>query len=199
MIFKTTAEEKSVLTLARSLIEASDNCTDDTQIDTLLTWARTALKPLVDEGIAEALWLSMRCESEEAREGKTDTEFEAWYLAAAQKAADAGDPDAQFCASTMLFDKGNHEASNALCRKAADAGHAYAKWCFGLDLISGTGTDPDEELGLQYIKDAAGLKFEGAIRFMSDAFALGQHGFPIDTAQSARWQRILADKDVIHF
>lgn len=47
------------------------------------------------------------------------------------------------------------------------------------------------------IEDAAAQKFEGAITFLSNAYALGLHGYPKDEKLAAHWHRKLGDKDVI--
>ena len=57
----------------------------------------------------------------------------------------------------------------------------------------------NEALGLAEIRASAELKFEGAVQFLSDAYAAGTHGFPQDVAEAARWRKKLKDKDLISY
>jgi hypothetical protein len=65
--------------------------------------------------------------------------------------------------------------------------------------LSGRGISKDEELGLTFIKEAGDEKFEGAIKFIVDAYANGTYGYPKDEEKSAIWWKKLTSKDVIHY
>ncbi len=98
-----------------------------------------------------------------------------------------------------LDDTTTAEESASFFRKAAELGHSYSKWCHGLNLLSGRGTPRNEELGLQYIREAAEEKFEGAIQFMSQAYASGTYGYPKNEALAASWWSRLKDRAVIRY
>ena len=108
-------------------------------------------------------------------------------------------PEAMFLLAHWYWEHGKHEEAAPRYKAAADSGHAYAKWCYSLDLLAGKGVEEDEADGLKHIKEAADLKFEGAIQFMANAYALGQYGFPKDDAKAASWQRQLGSKGTIGF
>ena len=89
--------------------------------------------------------------------------------------------------------------SSRYFEQASVLGHTYSKWCYGLNLISGRGTEKDEARGLSLIRQAAEEKFEGAIQFVSHAYAQGTYGFPKNHELAAEWWSKLKDKDVIRY
>jgi TPR repeat protein len=91
------------------------------------------------------------------------------------------------------------QESSRYFEQASALGHTYAKWCYGLNLLSGHGTEKDEARGLSLIRQAAEEKFEGAIRFVSDAYSHGTSGFPQNKELTAEWWSKLKDKDIIHY
>ncbi|MEO0566451.1 MAG: hypothetical protein AAF066_01870 [Pseudomonadota bacterium] len=188
-------EEKSLrLKEAQKLLDASWHCSNAELASSLQNWIIELLQPLASNGVAEAQYIITSLEdSEELNE----EEFVRRYTERLQEGAEAEIPEAIFYLAHSYWENGNYEKSAPLYQKAAAAGHAYSKWCYGLDLISGRGVNQDESAGLKLIEEAAKLKFEAAIQFMSDAFALGKYGFPKDESAAAIWQRELSSGDLI--
>jgi TPR repeat protein len=89
--------------------------------------------------------------------------------------------------------------STAYFRSAADQGHPYSMWCYGLNLISGRGTEPDKNLGLHFIERSAEANFEGAIQFVSHAYAQGTYGYEKNEKKAASWWAKLKGQDVIRY
>jgi hypothetical protein len=98
-----------------------------------------------------------------------------------------------------LDEEPTYEESAKLFATAAAQGHAYAQWCHGLNLLSGRGITQNRELGLLMIKKSAEGWFEGAIKFLADAYAGGTHGFPKDEEESARWWKRLSDQRLVRY
>lgn len=179
---------------AQKLLDASWHCTNEELVSSIQGWIRKLLQPLADKGTAEAQYIIGALDSSEVL---SQDEYDRRYMARLQDGADAEVPEAMFYLAHTYWENGDYEKSAPLYRKAGAAGHAYSKWCFGLDLISGRGVEQDEAAGLKLIEEAAKLKFEAAIQFMSDAFALGNYGFPKDESAAATWQRELSSGDLI--
>jgi len=197
LTFSTDDTER--LDEARALLKAVEQCSNTERADAMLGWAVELLGPLADAGNPAAVWILSDAKSQFS-DVKIDPDVAAeQHLAALLAAANKGVPKAQFLASLHFFDNGDKRQSFALCAQAAASGHAYAMWCHGLDLISGAGGPTDEQKGLKFIERAATKKFEGAIRFMADALAIGQHGFTVDNAKAAKWHRMLSAQDVIRY
>lgn len=154
------------------------------------------LAPLAERKQPEALYLSIRgpYSAEHSKEKAQDL-----FLSLLREAAEAGSVEAKFRLACELDEDKTREEASALFREAAEAGHPYAMWVHGLNLYGGTAIAHNKEKGLEFIKKAADLKFEGAIQFVSDAYAGGLHGFPKDEAESAKWLKRLNDKDLIRY
>lgn len=124
------------------------------------------LKPLIDEGQAEALFLfskfSIRSESDE--------EFERRSLKCLERAAAAHYPPALY-ALGVCYDAGEMTAYDPLMaarlfEQAAIGGYAKAKLSHGLNLYYGSnGVMKDVTAGLEFIRAAADDGVEGAIEF----------------------------------
>ncbi|MEJ6404851.1 tetratricopeptide repeat protein [Yoonia sp. 2307UL14-13] len=181
---------------AKKLLDARYYCSNEELSEAMSKWATTLLEPLVKAGSAEAQWLISG--NHDGRD-LTQEEMDQKHLQRLKEGAAAELPDAMFYLAHHHYEKAEYEEAAILYRKAADTGHAYAKWCLGLDLISGVGVAQDQAAGLKLIEEAGNLYFEGAIQFMSDAYALGKYGFPQDECQAATWQRKLANKNLIRF
>lgn len=189
-------EQFSILEEAQELLDASWHCSNEELFSSIQGWVRKLLQPLADTGVAEAQFILGSLDSGEVL---SEEEYDRRRMARLQDGAEAEIPEAMFYLAHTYWENGEYEKSAPLYRKAGAAGHAYSKWCFGLDLISGRGVAQDEAAGLELIEEAAKLKFEAAIQFMSDAFALGKYGFPKDEAAAAIWQRALTSGDLIDF
>ncbi len=189
--------EREILTEARSLIAALWQCSDDSRWAALLSWIEDLLGPLAATGhLDAAFWLeTVRAQDMTQQEAQEPFEKHLQHL------AEQGQTDAMFQYSQLLYEAGRVEEAAGFCAAAAAAAddHPYANWCIGLDHISGSGVPRDEAKATAYIERAAELFFEGAIRFLADAYALGQHGYPIDQAVSASWHRKLTDKRLVAF
>ncbi len=129
----------------------------------------------------------------------SDEEFNRRHLIELRKAAETGNISAKFALACEIDEEPTKQESARLFKEAAEAGHVYSMWCHGLNLLSGCGIPKDEDLGLSFIKKAAEKKFEGAIKFVTDAYANGTYGYPKDEKESAIWWKKLTGKDVIHY
>ena len=183
---------------AKALIHAAYKSTDDQRMDTLVNWAYEILRPLAEAEVPEALWLTS---SLSQVWGKTvhEKDFATEYKRRLREAAAAGDPSAQFQWACELDHESRFEESSAFYRAAAAQGHAYAQWCYGLNLVNGQGVPKDPQLGVSYILRSGEGKFEGAIRFLAEAYANGTHGFPKDEEASAAWWKKLSDKALVRY
>lgn len=191
-------DPKILVDEAKALVNAACHTTDDDRYDQLIAWAQEIIAPLVEANFPEALWVNCSLPARDD-EKITDEEFHKRHWEAVRQAAEAGVVSAKFSLACELDETATREESARLFAEAADAGDAYAKWCHGLNLLSGTGVEKNEELGLTYIRESAEEKFEGAITFVVDAYAAGIHGYPQDVEESARWRKKLKDKDLITY
>ena len=163
-----------------------------------MAWAQEIIAPLVEAKYPDALWI--KCSLPMRYDEKiTGEEYHERHLKAVREAVEAGSVSAKFALACELDEAATREESVRLFAEAANAGHAYAKWCHGLNLLSDTGAEKNEELGLAYIRESAEQKFEGAIGFIVDAYAAGTHGYPRDIEEAARWRKKLKDKDLITY
>ncbi len=192
-------ETAEILDEARVLLTAFARCSCPDRADVLFGWIVDLLAPLAAAEHPAAVWMLSDAKSQMLGTEIDPEIAEKERLSELMAAANNGVAEAQFVASIHFFDRGDKAQSFALCAQAPAAGHAYAMWCHGLDLISGAGGERNEQAGLQFIEEAAAQKFEGAIRFMADALALGQHGFAVDSAKSAEWHRLLSAPDIIRY
>lgn len=196
-------DRKTLISEARIYIQAAGHATEDHRYDALQEWAREILRPLAEDGDAEAAFLLGLAEFQYGFGDKTsalsEEEFRDRELRWLRKAAAAGIEDARFRLACTLDEEATVEESARLFRELAESGHAYAQWVHGLNLIGGTGQPADENEGIAFIVRAAEGRFEGAIKWMADAFASGTHGFPKDEAQSAAWSKRLYRADTIRY
>lgn len=181
---------------AHALLDAAWNTTDEDRYDQLISWAREIIEPLATSGYPPALWLKCSLPYGSELSGE---EVDERHRKELEKAAEAGNADAQFSLACDLDEEPTLKRSADLFKKAAESGHAYAMWCHGLNLLSGRGIEKNEELGLSLIERAAELKFEGAVKFMADACASGTHGQEKNEEKSALWWKKLSDQELIHY
>ena len=189
---------ESQIAEARSLLDAAWHTADRRRFNKLLEWARKILTPLADQQVGDAMWLLLSLPDPKSK-GLSNEEFEREHRRRAEEAANQGSASAMFFLGCELDNEPTRKESSSYFERAASLGHTYSKWCFGLNLLSGQGTDKDELRGLALIREAAEEKFEGAIQFMSHAYAQGTYGFIKDEALAASWWSKLKDKDVIHY
>jgi hypothetical protein len=181
-----------------ALIDAASHSTDHDRYETLMRWAHGILQPLVDARVPEALWLHASF-THFGNERMSGEEFDREYFRRIREVADAGNANAQFRLACELDEEATFGESAKLFALAAGQGHVYAKWCHGLNLLSGRGIAQDRELGLSNIQESADGKFEGAIKFLADAYGSGTHGFPKDEEESARWWKRLSEKNLVRY
>ena len=193
---KDKIEPEVLLIEAETLLEAAWNSTDDRRYDQLISWAREIIEPLANSNYPPALWLkcSLPYDAELSEE-----EVDKLHSEQLELAAKAGNVDAKFSLAVELDEEPTLKRSALLFKEAAEAGHAHAMWCHGLNLLSGHGIDKDEQEGLRFIMNSAELKFEGAIQFVADAYAKGTHGFTQDDQASALWWKKLSSPGVIPY
>lgn len=196
---ETPINPKLIIAEVKALLNAAWNTTSKRRHNQLIKWARTSLESLGDTKEPEALWLLCSIPGGKATEHLSHEEFHQRLMAEAQAAATAGSASAQFFLAGEIYSESTMQESTALYKSAAEQGHAYAKWCYGLNLLSGQGTEKNEALGLKYIEEAAEQKFEGAINFLSQAYASGTYGYTKDEAIAASWWAKRKDKDLIHY
>lgn len=183
---------------ARALLAAAWRTADRRRFNKLLEWARKILTPLAEQNIGAAMWMLTSIPNPKSNSISAE-EFDRQHRCAAEKAARSGSTAAMFFLGCELDCEGTLEESSCYFEAAAALGHTYSKWCFGLNLLSGRGTTKNESQGLALIRQAADEKFEGAIQFMSHAYAQGTYGFPENQELAAAWWSKLKDKDVIHY
>jgi TPR repeat protein len=189
---------ESLIDEARALVEAAWHTADRRRFNKLLEWARAILAPLAEEKIGAAMWILTSIPDPKSKDISQE-EFDRKHRLAAEEAARNGSASAMFFLGCELDSAPTRKESSNYFEQAASLGHTYSKWCFGLNLLSGQGTDKDEHRGLALIREAAEEKFEGAIQFLSHAYARGTHGFPKNEELAAAWWSRLKDRDVIHF
>lgn len=182
----------------KALLNAAWNSSDNSRYKTLREWANELLKPLLEINHPEALWLKCSLPIKDDDTISSD-EFLRRRLAEVRKAADAGSIEAKFDLACNLDEEPTIVESASLFKEAAEAGHTNSKWCHGLNLLTGRGLQKDQELGLSFIQEAADAKFEGAIRFIIEAYATGTYGYQKDEEKSAIWWKKLSDKNVIGY
>jgi TPR repeat protein len=183
---------------ARALLQAAWHTADRRRFNKLLEWARKLLEPLAEQNVGPAMWLLLsipdlksKCLSHE--------EFDRQHRRRAEEAARFGSTSAMHFLGCELDAEPTLQESSRYFEQAAALGHTYSKWCYGLNLLSGRGTEKNESRGIALIRQAAEEKFEGAIQFISHAYAQGTYGFPKNQALAAEWWSKLKDKDVIHY
>lgn len=127
---------------------------------------RSLLTPLVQSGVAEALYLW----SMSSQPGETDEAFHARHLDLVRAAAVSGYAPAQFTLGLYhLFGDGvNRDPQRATELFAAASGHGYppAQYEYGLALLHGVGVPADPVEGLRLIGVAASSGNETAKEFM---------------------------------
>jgi hypothetical protein len=183
---------------ARALLNAAWHTVNEERHYLLIAWARQVLQPFVDAKHPEAIWVWSSF-PEDMTERLTEEEFDRRHRLQVETAAAAGHAGAKFWLACELDEEPTRKESAALFQEAAELGYSYAKWCHGLNLLSGSGIDKDKELGIRFIFEAAHEKFEGAIQFLAQAYANGSHGLPKDEQESATWWAKLKDDDLIHY
>ena len=191
-------EVRRVVEEAQALIAAAWHTANRRRFNRLLDWARQLLQPLADEGVGEAMWVVASL-PQRAGEGITNEEFDRRHELNARAAASAGSAAAMFFLGCQLDTEPTITESTNFFRTAAEKGHTYSKWCYGLNLLSGRGIPRNEELGLRFIREAGEEHFEGAIQFMSHAYSSGTYGLPKDEKVAASWLLKLKDKSLIRY
>jgi len=140
-----TPEEASILDEAQALHDVRWYCSSEALQDAMGDWIKELLGPLVKQDIARATWLY---DAIDDWGDLSNAEYDRRHLERLKAGADAEIPDAMFYLGHHHYENGEHAQAAVLYRKAADTGYAYAKWCHGLDLMSGTGVAQDQAAGL---------------------------------------------------
>lgn len=181
---------------AKALLNAAWNSSDDERRESLIAWAKGILKPLAETGCPTAKWLmcALLVKAE-----NTEAEFDKEYWKCVEGAAKAGSLEAKFSLACELDEEPTRARSAQLFKEVAESGDPYAMWCHGLNLYSGTGLAQNIDEGLRFIRRSAEGNFEGAIKFVSDAYATGTHGFSKDEKEAAKWLKRLSQKNVISY
>lgn len=92
------------------------------------------------------------------------------------------------------------EKAAQLFKLAAENGHPHSQWIYGLDLLYGTnGIEKNQNLGIDYIKQSAYLKFEGALETMIELYEEGKYDFPIDSYKVDFFKKQLNEQDIISY
>lgn len=183
---------------AQALLQAAWRTADRRRHNKLLEWAKKALTPLAEQGNGPAMWMLASIPVVRDR-ALSDQNFDRLHRQHAEAAARQGSAEAMFFLGCELDQEPTVAESSRFFQEAAASGHTYAKWCHGLNLLSGRGVEKNDTQGLILIRQAAEEKFEGAIQFLSHAYAQGSYGFPKSTELAAGWWAKLKDKDVIPY
>ena len=183
---------------AGALLQAAWRTADSRRFNKLLEWARKILAPLAEKEVGPAMWMLLSIPDPKSRDISHE-EFDRQHRHRAEEAARYGSTSAMHFLGCELDSEPTLKESSGYFEQAAALGHTYSKWCYGLNLLSGRGTEKDESRGIALIREAAEEKFEGAIQFVSHAYAQGTYGFPKNQELAAEWWSKLKDKDVIHY
>ena len=163
--------------------------------------ARKLLKPLVEKNIPEAQYLAASFAI--AHEFKSDADFNKWRYQLIHKAAESGYAGAQFSLGQAYAQHGDltHDAEKSAYwfSLSAEQGYPCGQWEHGLNLLGGRGLPKDEALGITFICKAAENKYEGALRFIADAYEEGKFGFQKDPQLATFWREKLQNDDVFHY
>jgi TPR repeat protein len=183
---------------AHALLQAAWRTADRRRHNKLLEWAIKVLTPLAEQGDGPAKWMlaSIPVVKDKA---SSEQDFDRQHRRQAEEAARHGSAEAMFFLGCELDQHPTVAESSRYFREAAALGHTYAKWCHGLNLLSGRGVEKNDTQGLILIRQAAEEKFEGAIQFLSHAYAQGSYDFPKSAELAAEWWAKLKDKDVIPY
>ena len=104
------------------------------------------------------------------------------------KAADLGDPNAQFSLGTMVAEgrgmKKNPRLAADLFEKAAQSGHASAQYNLALVYLSGNGRPVSEEKAAEWMQKAAEQGHANAEYDLGAFYQFGR-GVPIDKAKAS--------------
>jgi len=196
-----TNEDVEACAEAERLIDTAWTSEDPVASGSFLKQAYFLLRPLVEKRMPHALYLHACCTL--SHEVKDEQEFDRRYFGLIKEAAEKGHAKAQFRLG-QAYDRGGDlgedpQQSAAWFRKSAEQGYAYAQWVHGLNLLKGEAVPRDDKLGIEYIQKAAAGKFEGALEFIANAYAEGQHGFPRDESRSQTWRAKLKEPGVIGY
>lgn len=162
--------------------------------------ARSILDPLVRQGNPVALYFAASF----GDQGESIDEYERRHIRQLEASAKMGFPPALH-ALAICYDAGDMVERNVtkaalLFKKAAEAKHPHAQWIYGNDLLFGRcGIEHDEIRGLNFIRESAEAKFEGAIVSMAEMYENGLHGFPRDAAKAREWRDKLNDPGMIGY
>ena len=193
-------DQRNIAEIER-LIQHAGRISDQAEHDALMEQSYALLLPLVQKQVPAAQYL-YACHFL-SREGKRAEDAARRYQELVRAAARGAHAAAQFRLGQMLDDGGelDHDPGQSAYwfRLAAEQGDPYAQWVHGLNLLFGRGLQKDEALGLQFIERAAAGKFEGALKFLADAYATGAHGYSRDETKAEFFRVRMLDVDVIGY
>ena len=153
--------------------------------------AAEILEPLCGADVAQALYLR----STFALPSEGTDSFDARRISMLERASLLGSADAQY-ALAVHHDTGDLVPRSAarhseLIAQAAASGQPHALWRYGLMQVYGTSLVPRHaEAGLRLVFDAARLGSEGALRTLSEWYAEGAHGLPVDLSEATRLREL---------
>lgn len=180
----------------RKLINLARLALDDGNLVT----ARSILMPLVDGGNSAAIYY----ESLFGRDKESIDDFENRHVSQIRFASDLGFVPATFRLAVYL-DAGDmlpqdKRMAAELFKKASDRKHPHAMWIHGIDLLLGrNGFCKDESVGIDLIKESATMDFQGALESLSEFYAKGSFGFPVNELKSKEMLSRSCDKNVIGY
>lgn len=185
----TTKAQKIILQQVKYLLAATYSSPTPERRDTLITWIRELLDPLVKNKVPEAMYLSTRLPYEEdgsivfssCRDTMLDTII---------YAAKGGCKEAQYQYACQLYEQGNSSDAIRLYKKSADKGFAPAQWCYGIDKLHGIGCRKSVPEGIKYIQSAAAQKNTFAMDFLIRAYRDGAYGFSKNLPEAKKLARI---------
>jgi TPR repeat protein len=162
--------------------------------------AEKILKPIVKSNDAEALYLGALF----SWKGETTEEFDKRHLRWIKLSAEKNYPPAIFVLA-VYYDTGelvplDKTKAAHLFKQAAELKHAHSQWIHGIGLLYGTQEfGKDERAGLDYIRQSAEAKFEGALETLAKFYEKGEFGFPINLEIARTLRQQATDDDAIGY
>jgi|GEM_PF-4593972 len=197
MTFNTHPNLEIELREAEMLIKASE-WTSKPKISSILIKRITKLlKPFLKKGHPRAMWLKAQLPNLGESKLLTEKQFDQRWFALIQESAENGCAEAQYQYGCHLYDLNQIKEALELYHLSAVQDYAPSQWCYGLDTLSGAGTEKNEAIALQYISLAAEQCYPYALDFMLRAHQEQRYGLTNDISTIARYQRQLTRLDYL--
>ncbi len=197
MVFNQDPNIEHELQEAEFLIKASERTSKPKISSILIKRIIKLLKPFLKKRHPRALWLKAQLPNLGETRRLGEKQFDQLWLKLIQESAENGCAEAQYQYGCHLYDLNKLKEAVEFYRLSAIQDYAPSQWCYGLDTLSGTGTDKNEAIGMQYISLAAEQCYPYALDFMLRAHQGQRYGFSNDTSVIERYRRQLARLDYL--